>query len=191
MKFFIKQKNRGFTLVETLVAVSIFSVSIVTMLVVLGQGLSDTTYAKKKITAGYLAQEGIEYIRNMRDTYVLFSSSSAVGWTTFMNGKMLASCTGAYNGCYFKADDLFSQTSPERITDMPVTGCASSCPNLLYDSDTGRYGYNSGTASGFIRKISVEQVSANELKVSSTVYWQQGSGTYNITLTENLFNWVE
>src|SRR3989338_963368 len=65
-----KKKNRksGVTLVEGLVAVSIFPLSVLAMLVSLGQGLSNIDYAKKKLIAEYLAQEGIEYVRNLRDT---------------------------------------------------------------------------------------------------------------------------
>jgi Tfp pilus assembly protein PilV len=64
-------------LIETLVAVSIFSLSILSLMAVLAQGISDTNYAKQRIIAAYLAQEGIEYVRNMRDTYVLFAGPQA------------------------------------------------------------------------------------------------------------------
>ena len=75
MKKFFQQKNKGlacrsmaegFTLVETLVAISIFTMSILALLVILTQGIANTNYAKHKITASYLAQEGIEYARNVR-----------------------------------------------------------------------------------------------------------------------------
>src|SRR3989338_7743588 len=81
MKFFLKKVNKqnsGFTLVEMLVAVSIFTVSLLGIMSVIASGISDTGYAKKKIIATYLAQEGIEYIRNMRDTYVLYPANG--GW---------------------------------------------------------------------------------------------------------------
>ncbi len=195
MKLFLTQKNKkqgGFTLIETLVAVSIFTVSVLTMLVILGQGISSTGYAKQKSTAGYLAQEGMEYIRNMRDTYVLYSASAGVGWTTFVNTKMLPNC-GTPKACYFDPVNLFSLGTNMPVTQMAVTTCpnSNSCPNLLYDSGTGRYGYASGTASGFVRQITVSQVSADELKVTSTVYWTQGSRVYSTSFSENLFNWVE
>ncbi|MEJ0001975.1 MAG: prepilin-type N-terminal cleavage/methylation domain-containing protein [bacterium] len=74
-----KRENGGFTLVETLVAISIFTLSVLIMLSVLSKGISDTAYAKKKLIASYLAQEGIEYMRNMRDTYMLYSATRRRG----------------------------------------------------------------------------------------------------------------
>ncbi len=98
MKNFDKQKNKaypakrkrcgGFTLVETLVALSIFSVSILGLMSVLGAGLADTSYAKQKIAGTYLAQEGVEYLRNMRDTDVLTDASG--GWSTFRDTPVSA-----------------------------------------------------------------------------------------------------
>ncbi|MBI3306082.1 prepilin-type N-terminal cleavage/methylation domain-containing protein [Candidatus Nomurabacteria bacterium] len=76
-------KQGGFTLVETLVAVSIFSVSILGLLSVLADGVADSSYAKQKLIAAYLAQEGIEYVRNMRDTSVLYSGGG--NWNSFRN----------------------------------------------------------------------------------------------------------
>jgi len=195
MKRIFKQKNKknsGFTLVETLVAISIFTISVLTMLIVLSQGISSTIYAKKKATAGYLAQEGIEYIRNMRDTYVLYDSLSAqAGWDDF-TVRVTTACDQA-NGCYVNGDNLFQQDPPQQMTKVDLSTCSFACPNLLYDESTGKFGYTSGTNSGYVRQITAAPVSGSldEMTITSTVYWAQGSGQYKITFSENLFNWVE
>ena len=136
----LKQKNKkdaGFTLVETLVAIAIFTVSILAVMAVLANSISDTNYAKKKITAAYLAQEGIEYVRKMRDSFVL--TNNQTGWADFI------------------ANDI-----PYLATD----------PN-------------------FDRLITKVLESPDEVKITSKVKWTQGSGTYDITFSENLYNWVE
>lgn len=85
-KFGVTPKGGGFTLVETLIALLIFTLSILSLMSVLGSGLSNTGYAKQKIAAGYLAQEGIECVRNMRDNSVLYNVSGAeAGWNEFKN----------------------------------------------------------------------------------------------------------
>ena len=196
IKFF-KQKNKqnkaftrtlkrkhlvyGFTLVETLVAISIFTISILAIMSVLGKGMSDTNYAKKQMTATYLAQEGIEYIRNMRDTFVLSNTNSANGWNDFLN--KISSCS---LGIVCGFNSTVSYIDPGSIflcTDMSL------CKLYL---ENGNYSINStGTDSGFIRTISLVAISNDEIKINSTVSWQQGSGNYNVSFSENLYNWIE
>lgn len=192
MKKFFYQKNTGFTLVETLIAISIFSLSILALMAVLSQGISDTIYAKKKVIATYLAQEGVEYVRTLRDTYVLYSVSGQSGWDAF-NTKLTetgANCDDS-NGCYFDDQNLnyMDQTVP--IADISLIACVSDCPVLLYDETSGKYGYALGESSTYIRKIQISQINADETKIFSTVSWPQGSGVYQITFSENLFNWIE
>ena len=52
--------NTGFTLIETLVALAIFAFSVVSIVVVTGQGINDVNYSKNKLSATMLADEGIE-----------------------------------------------------------------------------------------------------------------------------------
>jgi len=191
MKNFYRKENRGFTLVETLVAVSIFTASILGLLSLLTQSISNTSYAKEKIISSYLSAEGIEYIRNMRDTFALYDPVSGQnGWNAFVSKLVGASCQ-ANNGCYFNDQSIDYANPLEPMEGLTVTACGASCPTLLYDPTTGKYGYASGAASPFIRKINITQVSADELKVSSTIFWSQGSGNYNVTVSESLFNWIE
>src|SRR3989344_968315 len=155
MKKIFKQKNRGFTLIETLVAISIFTVSILALLSILTQGISDTNYAKNKIIASYLAQEGIEYIRNMRDTFMLYDpADTQTGWNSFSSKLVNASCEVS-NGCYFDDQNLNYADPSQPMAEITVAACGSPCPPLLYDETTGKYGYAAGVDSGFTRKISI------------------------------------
>ncbi len=194
MNKFLSKKNKGFTLVESLVAISIFSVSILGLMSVLSDGISNTVYAKDKMIATYLAQEGVEYIRNMRDTYVLFDPVDAgAGWTSFNTKLTTASCNGV-NGCYLDNRNVNYSAQDRPMTNLLLTACsASNCPDgsLLYDSSSGKYGYVSGSSSHFTRQIKTVVVSANETKVFSTIYWNKGSVVNSITFSDNLFNWVE
>jgi prepilin-type N-terminal cleavage/methylation domain-containing protein len=187
-----RSRTDGFTLVETMVAVSLFSLAVVALLVSLGAGISDTGYAKRKMSAEYLAQEGVEYLRNVRDTFMLYGDAQT-GWVSF-NGKLSAASCHTAAGCYF--GDLspgnFTDLSFQ-ITSLPLTACSSEsgCPMLLYNSATGKFNYASGDESGFIRRIQSEVISDDETRIFSTVFWAQGSGTYSVTFSANLFNWIE
>jgi prepilin-type N-terminal cleavage/methylation domain-containing protein len=190
MKNFYTRKQGGYTLVETLVAISIFAVSILGILVALSQGLVDNGYAKKKVVAAYLAQEGIEYVRNLRDTYMIYGGNPQTSWDTFKSRltQAPASCDGA-SGCYFNPSGINYSDQSQPIIDMSITGCSGSCPVLLYSN--GAYSYSAGIDSGYRRKISVVQENADEIKVISTVSWTQGSGTYSVVFSDSLFNWIE
>jgi len=185
-----KQKIGGFTLIEALVAVSIFSMSILGLLSILSHGIADTSYAKKRILAEYLTQEGVEYMRNMRDAFVLFDAGGhQAGWDAF---KAYLTSSSAHcdlsTGCYFNDQDLDYTDPTQPMTTIGVIACGSSCPPLLYNS--GKYSMTGGTDSGFIRQIKISQVSTDEIKVSATVSWTQASGTHTTTFSENLYNWL-
>lgn len=175
-KFGVIPKGGGFTLVETLVAISIFTMSILGLLAVLSQGISDTSYAKRKMIAEYLAQEGIEYVRNIRDTYVLYTIPG--GWTSFTSKMSL---------CVSTSECGFDNTLPS----PDVFVCASHPQECKLYEDNGNYNTNLlGSDSGFIRMIHMDRID-DEIKVFSTVSWMQGSGEHSITFSENLFNWAE
>ncbi len=196
----INKRNSGFTLVEALVAISIFTTSILGLISIYSKGISDAGYAKRKIVATYLAQEGVEYVRNMRDTYVLYDATSrSNGWgggSGFQNKLLSASCASV-NGCYFDPQNLSYSSNNQPMASLSVTACGGACPSLLYYdpnayvNGTGVYWYGVGSPSGFIRKILVTQVGTNQMKISSMVSWTQGSGSYNVTLSETLYNWME
>src|ERR1035437_5973697 len=108
MKFFLRQNNKwnkAFTLVEMMVSIAIFTLAVLTSIIAMSKGLSDTQYVKKKVIATYLAQEGVEYMRNMRDTYMLYSGTAQAGWDAF-NAKLSAASCDTATGCYFDDQNL-------------------------------------------------------------------------------------
>lgn len=194
--FKYKSTTKGFSLVEALIAVSIFSVSILAVVAVTSKGISNITNVKNRTIATYLAQEGVEYMRNLRDTYVLFDAGGpSAGWTSFNDKLTGGSCNGA-NGCYFDDRNVLWNDLSQPMTKLILSPCGNitcSTNPLLYNTITvsGKYNYVSGTNSPFSRKVVSSVVNGNETKVSVTVSWMQGTGTHSVTLTENLFNWSE
>ncbi|MCC7160334.1 prepilin-type N-terminal cleavage/methylation domain-containing protein [Candidatus Nomurabacteria bacterium] len=182
MKKFFKQKNKkeGFTLVETLIAIAIFSMSILALMSVLGSGIADTSYAKQKTIASYLAEEGIEAVRNFRDNYLLYGGGN--NWTNFIS-KLVSCNRGEGNGCGINS--TFATTDNRFIFK-----CSDTARCNLY-LDNGDYNVVTGNDSGFVREIWMENMGDDEVKIYSTVSWRQGSGSYSITLSGNLYNWIE
>lgn len=182
MDKYITQKNskKGFTLIETLIAIAIFTMSILALMSVLGSGIADTNYAKQKMIASYLAEEGIESVRNVRDNYLLYGTGS--NWVDFKS-KISPCRQGQGNGCGIN-------NSLDTTEDRFIFKCSDVSRCNLY-LNNGDYNVVAGNDSGFVREIWMENLSDNEIKIYSTVSWNQGSGSYNITLSENLYNWIE
>lgn len=178
----------GFTLVETLVSIAIFSTSVVALLSVTSQGVTSLTFVKDKITASYLAQEGVEHIRNLRDTLVTQNSSS--GWNTFLSDGNIGA-----GYCYNSRCGIVSY--PAQI--YRCLSASGSCPALRYSSAGSTAGYF-GTATGtntsltsFSRTITMNDVpggnAGQEVEVVATVSWRQGSRTHSVVVREYLFDW--
>jgi prepilin-type N-terminal cleavage/methylation domain-containing protein len=184
MKIKIIKSNTGFTLIETLVSLAIFSVSIVALISVTASGVADTNFVKNKLTASYLAQEGVEMVRNIRDSNSLsLLGGNGIPWAPF-TASVFSSCTPP-NGCKIE-----SSANSLVATICQVTngyGC-----QLNYDS-SGFYTYASSTASPFSRLITVQDAldGNNEVKVTSTVSWNQGSSPKSVTYSESLFDWIQ
>jgi len=75
MNLFNQYNHKGFTLIETLFAILIFSASLVSLMAIAGRGIAAANTAREQTVAHYLAQEGVEVVRNTRDTAFLNS-----GW---------------------------------------------------------------------------------------------------------------
>src|SRR3989344_7463657 len=87
--------NRGFTIVESLVAITILVLVVTGVTSAVQTSLSSYIFSKNQIIAFYLAQEGFEQIRNMRDENGIKDRSSPTNWLSGLN-----LCFDV-NGCYF------------------------------------------------------------------------------------------
>ncbi len=158
---------RGFTLIETFVAITILLTAIVGPLTIASRGLSSAFLAKQQTVASFLAQEGIEYVRFKRDT-------NALNGNPWLSG--LSACTNA--ACYINA-----------VTDSSAS-CGGACPPLRVNSSTGFYTYAlSDPATEFTRSVQISSIGANEAQITSVVTWTTGSVVHRFTAAENILNW--
>ncbi len=178
------KKQKGFTLVETLVALSIFSSAIVGMIVITSQGINDTVYAKNKLIATALSQEGIEVVRNIRDSSLLADPTGLNGWTDFL--ATISDCTTG--ACTI--DPLYQD-----IASLNISECASpeDC-HLKRDTSLSSYGYyetqGAGNESPYMRTIEINELDPNTVEIVCTVSWLQGSGGLKeVVSREHLMNW--
>lgn len=192
-------KNKGFTIVETMVAISILAIALTGPLSIVAQSLRSSYFARDQITAHYLAQEAIEYIRNRRDQNGLQQISSdnwLEGIKTSADGYALLN---EYNGSNILKANLVRTTNGYDLKKCTESG-DEVCPRLKFNpSDANRiYGDDSlGTAGAdsiFTREVTLMKTpqdpdAKKEIIVSVKVSWSTVTIHNSVTIDEHLYNW--
>ncbi len=181
---------RGFTLIETLVAVSFLTLAIISPMTLATQSLSSAYYARDQVTAFHLAQEAIESVRAVRDENILAIASGGGG------GLEDGILTGIPIDNAFVVD----------TRDNRMVNCAPDpCPALRTDGTFYAYGAVGTTqinqdqpgwvSTRFTRQVLVQFVPGmeeNEIRVAATVRWRTGSfQERSFTISENLYRWID
>lgn len=191
-KIFIKiTKNKlatGFTLVESLVAISILMISIAAPMTIAQNGLSTAMYAREEMVAQFLAQDALEYVKYVRDNtpfpYEEEDEEKLSQW--WLTG--LEDCTGSA-GC--EIDTITLDSNP-----TPLDSGAELRP-LNFNNEFKTYSYdNSKPNSNFSRKvkITIDTASLDEsgivykALVSVVVYWKNKNTIVPYELNTNIFN---
>jgi len=132
-------QSKGFTIIELLITIFILSIGVIGIYGAFSAMIVFTNNASDQLQAAYLAQEGIEIIRNIRDTNWL----QAEVWNTGLD-----SCESGCEADYKTTGDLLN----------PVD---TSFGDFLYKNNDGLYGYAIGEnfeESKFKRKITITPV---------------------------------
>ena len=164
----ISKTKNGFTLIETLVAITILMISIVGPLTIAQKSLKAALQAKDQVFATYLAQSIMEDIKRSRSIYVVnnWSESGLYGFELWKKK--------------FETDH-FGCGPFKRI-----------CPATIYIKSEGYDLYNNSgvTKSKFswkteIADYSLGPISSPDVLITVTVSWKNGT-ILNETKVENL-----
>ena len=179
--------QRGFTLIETLVAVSFLTLAILSPMTLATQSLSSAYYARDQVTAFHLAQEALESVRGKRDENILVISQG--GGAGLSDGIL----TGIPIGTPFVID----------TRDNRMVTCSGTCPALRTDGKFYAYGAVGTTliydnqpgwvSTRFTREVRAQFIEGtDEIRVSATIRWRTGSfQERSFTISENLYRWLD
>ncbi|KPJ55201.1 hypothetical protein AMJ47_01680 [Parcubacteria bacterium DG_72] len=154
------KKSKGFSLAELLIACFIIASGVTASYMIVQQIFAQTFEASNRLTAAYLAQEGAEIVRNIRDT----------GWIQGLDWTSNGLNVGCHEASY---------------GDYSLTLCSGSGN---YD-DLSFYIYLNGNTSIFKRKITIERPTADSIKTTVDVLWKRKGQVHNVTIQSLLYDW--
>lgn len=163
--------SRGFTFIETLVALFIIMMGISSLMTLINQTLSNSKSSSFSLTAAYLGKEGIEIVKNIRDSnFLAIHYTGAGNWNDGL--------TGCEFGC--QADYTSTVLAPYDGSYLRVPG-----------AEPKFYSYSAGSNSLFRRRITIEGVGTGPdyLKVKVEVMWSEKGRSHNVITQENLYPW--
>ena len=181
---------RAFTLVETLVAIAVLTISITIPFISAEKALLASYQARDQLVASSLAQEGVEFIRSVRDSnaIAIYYGASRT-WLAGFDGTQgpyatYANCTAA--GAFCAVDASYPS----------IISCSGmACSNHPVDVDSNGWYNQTGHISGggyvtqFFRAVQFTNVNAHEEKVTVTVTWTTAHVAHTVQVVDYLDNW--
>ena len=199
-----RNKDSGFTLLETVVALTVILAAVVGPMSLITRGLFNFSLAKNRVIAVNLAQEGIELIRMIRENNVACdekkqeNGEAAWPWNSDPRGVLIPLLhVGVDVGD-------FSDTVSCGTVSIAFPHMSSSCfGSLLYEPGTGlpnsgMYGYSGSQQTLFSRCVDIAAPpsiptpgipAADQMDITSTVSWSDHGTPYAAVLKERLYNW--
>ena len=183
-KKIVKNKS-GFSVIEAVVATYMVSLALVGVLTLVAQNLKVKQINTNMMVASMLAQEGIELVRNIRDTNWL----KGVNWKNC--DDLGSGCDIVQSGDGTYAIHYLSPGGGDYPEIFPAVDSITDAGARLNVSNTDFYQYQNGDPSIFSRLVEVQDSAGGEyIDVTCTVRWLAGGGQpYGYVAQTRLYNW--
>lgn len=149
-----------------MIAVTILAIALVASLALISKSVQSAVLSQNRLTASYLAYEGADLIRNIRDN----------NWEN-PNYPILVPWTDGWSDC----NNCEIDYTVNALSDVGD-------PYLKID-DNDLYNYTNGVNTIFKRRISVSTVSGRERNISVSVVWNYRGIDYSEDIVGVLYNW--
>lgn len=176
-------KPTGFTLIETLIAISVLTIAVVGPYTIANNAIRASRVSQNEVIASFLAQEALDYIREVKDTALEYRITNPG------SSEAIAPIFSFFLECldgYCTIDSVWREMHA-----CPIVSGNPSCPALYYDGQIYNQ-KNEGQKTAFTRSVQVASgyYYTNHLTVTVTVSWAERGKAYSYTIEETLYDWL-
>lgn len=184
---FHPQTQSGFTLVETLVAITILLIVITGPLTITTSAARSTSFSSEQVVAFFLAQEGAEIMQKVREDASIgridSPSNPTFAWSRIMSEDDSGPNEGPYYRCFATNGcglELIRNAGTIVVsTQLDCRANGRDCDLLIGPNDADKYTHIPGVGhvpSGFTRIIKLTTDPSNDaVRVESIVTWRTNS----------------
>jgi prepilin-type N-terminal cleavage/methylation domain-containing protein len=163
--------NKAFTMIEVMVALFLLVVGGGSAFALVQGTMALSETSEDQLEASYMAQEGIEIIRNIRDAnWVRQRIDPGVLWD---------------DGIAIDEDYRLDYLSDS----FPDTSCPFLNEGTFLKYDGNFYNCSDGQDSKFKRKVTVEKPGAGIIDIEVEVSWSERGRSHKVTAQTLLYNW--
>lgn len=196
-------KSKGFTLVETLVAIFVLVIAVTGPMSAVVNSLKASFLARDQIVAFYLAQDVIEAIKNVRDNnYLVELQATSPNFGTWLKpgnqDNIPPPCINPANKtCSIDTSGLKTGNPIRFKSDHSDCSSSNKCDIFLDTTNNVFTHDDSDTSTKYKRIVYLDKIQNNgsredELKIVVEVEWEASflGGTRKIVVQENIYNWL-
>ncbi len=151
---------KAFTLIEVFLVLVLLTALLGAILYLSTQTINLSSLASSRLIAAELAQEGIEIVRNIKDSNII----AGLVWDANLS-------PGTYYADY-----------------LDHTLHSGASPYLKQDAD-GHFNYSTGELTPFKRNLIITKINDHHLRINSIVFWSQKGLNFEINVEDHLYEY--
>jgi len=163
--------QKAFTMIEMVAAIFVVNLGIMAVFSLITQSITHINSTASSLTATYLAQEGVEIARNIRDgNFLKINQGGEASW----NDNLSADEDKDYYNFDYRSESI-----PDNIN----------CSGKTHLQISNGYYICSSSSAKFQRKIRISPVGEDKIEVLVEVSWTERGKTNNVSAQETLYRW--
>lgn len=170
---------RGFSLIETMIAMGILAVGLLGAAAVLTAGMKRLAGSPAQVIATQKAAEAIESVFAARDSHVLT-------WAQIRNVK---GQSGADGGVFLDGPQPLRTPGPDGLVNTADDGAIETVTNPGPDGKFGTADDQQIPLSNYTREITIRDVEPDLRQITVTITYTNGTGQHKYVLTSFISNY--